>query len=234
MQILFACIGAVVALCIATSNHLDQSYGGGLLVLSILGGWWFGVWLDFRRLVTSDVSLKATKPDKNGPTPNFGQVSEYLYRGAQPNRAQYRRLKEFGIETIINLRELDNEDRWYLEGLGFNYIHLPTPDIGVNVTEQAIAFLRIVYNRNAKKIPVPIFVHCQRGADRTGMFVACFRCIIQAWGLEDAAQEMENFGFNQVVFVSAFDSLMQVIQSGTLKFNDIAADIKTQPKLEKL
>jgi hypothetical protein len=36
--------------------------------------------------------------------PRFQQVSDRLYRGAQPGTSGLRRLRELGIDTIINLR----------------------------------------------------------------------------------------------------------------------------------
>jgi len=36
--------------------------------------------------------------------PNFHQVSDKLYRGAQPLNGAARKLAELGVKTIINLR----------------------------------------------------------------------------------------------------------------------------------
>ena len=51
---------------------------------------------------------------------------------------------------------------------------------------------------NPKRIPV--LVHCQHGADRTGIICALYRIIIQGWTKEDAIKEMNQggFGFHQI------------------------------------
>ena len=44
----------------------------------------------------------------------------------------------------------------------------------------------------------PVFVHCQRGSDRTGTMCAMYRIVICGWTKEQALSEMKHggFGFN--------------------------------------
>lgn len=42
---------------------------------------------------------------------------------------------------------------------------------------------------------VPTFVHCRRGMDRTGFFVALVRLLLDDWDLVSALQEAKGFGF---------------------------------------
>jgi protein tyrosine/serine phosphatase len=45
----------------------------------------------------------------------------------------------------------------------------------------------------------PVFVHCLRGSDRTGMAVAVYRMSAEGWSREEAIDEMVRggFGFNR-------------------------------------
>ena len=40
------------------------------------------------------------------------------------------------------------------------------------------------------------FVHCERGADRTGCYVAAYRVVEQGWAEPDAEAELPNFHYN--------------------------------------
>lgn len=61
---------------------------------------------------------------------NFQFIHEHLFSSGQPSSEQLKLIKEYGVNTVINLaltdasNHLENEDRICLE-LGLNYIHLP-------------------------------------------------------------------------------------------------------------
>jgi len=61
--------------------------------------------------------------------------------------------------------------------------------------KEIIRFLQIVTDESNH----PVFVHCQRGADRTGTMCAIYRIIVQGWGKQQAIEEMTKggFGFNK-------------------------------------
>ena len=121
--------------------------------------------------------------------PNFARVSEALYRGAQPTREGFQRLREMGVTTVVDLRGKSHRDE--LEGLGLKYIHIPSS--AAHIEEQkVIQFLRIVQDPANQ----PVFVHCERGADRTGAYVAAYRMVEQDWSAHDARAELGNFHFS--------------------------------------
>ncbi|MFW6163091.1 MAG: hypothetical protein ACODAJ_10005, partial [Planctomycetota bacterium] len=64
----------------------------------------------------------ATPIDKPG-LPNLHQVSEDLYRGAQPTAEGMRQLKAMGVRTVINLRKL-HSDRDEIGDTGLAYEHI--------------------------------------------------------------------------------------------------------------
>ena len=103
---------------------------------------------------------------------NFHEViAGQFYRSGQPSAAQLDRyIKDHGIRTVINLRGENLDAPWYQQelaqsqSLGITHI-----DFGMSAgkaltmpqTEQLISLLR--------DAPKPILVHCQGGADRSGL-----------------------------------------------------------------
>jgi hypothetical protein len=77
--------------------------------------------------------------------------------------------------------------------------------------EQIVQFLELLRANPDKKV----FVHCQRGAERTGVMVASYRMSHDNWTGEQALNEMELFGFRGLrfghlkKFVREFPSLLQ-------------------------
>jgi len=133
-------------------------------------------------------SLRADLPG----LPNFSQVSEGLYRGAQPTAEGMQTLAELGIKTVVNLRSF-HSDRDELRGTGLLYAHIECKAWHPE-EEDVVRFLKIVRDPASQ----PVFVHCQHGADRTGMMVASYRVVEQGWTTEQATEELPRFGFHEV------------------------------------
>ena len=122
--------------------------------------------------------------------PNLHGVSASLYRGARPNKAGFAQLKVMGVRTVVNLESFHGEsDEAAAVGLGYEHIFMKSwhPEL-----EDVARFLRIV--RDPARGPV--FVHCQRGADRTGMMCAIYRIVIGGWPKDRAIDEMKDGGFD--------------------------------------
>jgi protein tyrosine/serine phosphatase len=144
----------------------------------------------------------ATSIQQSG-LPNFFKVSEDLYRGAQPTKEGFKKLKEMGVKTVVNLRSF-HSDRSELKGLGMNYEHIYMKAWHPE-RHEVIRFFKIVTDKNK----IPVFVHCQHGADRTGTMVALYRIVIQGWTKEAAIREMTQGGFG---YHSVWKDLIKFIQ----------------------
>lgn len=127
-------------------------------------------------------------------TSNFYKVSDSLYRSAQPTAEGFRRLKDLGIVTVVNLRSF-NSDRREIgrTGLAYEHIYMKAwhPE-----RKEVVRFLQIVTDPRR----TPALVHCQHGSDRTGAMTAAYRIVVQGWSKEEAVREMasEEFGFHRV------------------------------------
>src|SRR5687767_2349312 len=106
--------------------------------------------------------------------PRFQQVTDRLYRGGQPREGGLRRLRELGIDTILNLRgtsKTTKAEEAEARSLGFNYFNVALPNWGRPQDERVRrALLIIAAPQNGN-----VFVHCKDGVDRTGTIVALHR-----------------------------------------------------------
>ena len=121
--------------------------------------------------------------------PRFRQVAPGLYRGGQPSPAGFEFLKWRGIKTVINLRE-EHDEREAVEKLGMKYFYFPM-NARDSVSEATIdQFFSVLKNPQNQ----PVFVHCRRGADRTGFMMGLYRIAQQGWDGRAAYQEARALG----------------------------------------
>ena len=147
------------------------------------------------------VSLTASaQPDAQEKfLPNFHQVNERLYRGAQPLTGGLERLAALGIKTIINLRGEDEDTRAAEEKAragGLRYVSVPMSGIKRPSDEQVEEVLAII---NAPE-NWPVFVHCKHGSDRTGTIIAVYRISQDGWSTKDAKKEAKLYGLSWIQF----------------------------------
>ena len=136
--------------------------------------------------------------------PNLYKVSDGVYRGAQPTPAGMQALQKLGVQTVINLREPD-ADTAGLRGTNLAYESIPmTPSRPKD--DDVVRFLRVVCDPERG----PVFVHCKRGADRTGMMCAIYRIAVQGWSKEQALDEMTRGGFG---FYEGYQGLVRYIRA---------------------
>jgi len=155
------------------------------------------------RLTNTVATAAWAQPMEQPGLPNLHKVSDDLYRGAQPTAEGVERLKALGVKTIINLRSSDTDkDLPILPGIA--YERIPMTAWRPNDAD-VVRFLQIVTDESR----LPAFVHCRRGADRTGMMVAIYRIAVQGWDKEQAIAEMTQGGFR---FNSGWQNLVRYIR----------------------
>lgn len=131
--------------------------------------------------------------------PNFHKISDKLYRGAQPLRGAAATLAQLGVKTIINLRgedDLSRVEQKEAETAGLRYFGEAMPGLGAPSDEQVARVMAIINNPENQ----PVFIHCKRGADRTGTIAAIYRISNEGWTGERAIAEARLYGMSWAEF----------------------------------
>ena len=115
-----------------------------------------------------------------------------LYRSAQPTAVQLRNYaKTYGIKTVLNLRGSHPNSGWYDDEvaearlLGITHVDFrmsARKELTQAEVDRLVAILR--------QSPKPILVHCQSGADRSGLVSAIFLREIDGVDVETAGAQI--------------------------------------------
>lgn len=121
-----------------------------------------------------------------------------LYRSAQPSPAQLEYYaKAFGVKTVVNLRGRSDK-RWYKDEIEtaqrLNLTHIDFPMSAYRHLKPEDAEELVALMRDA---PKPILIHCQAGADRTGLVSVLYSQQI-AGIAEDTAERQLSLFFGHV------------------------------------
>lgn len=138
---------------------------------------------------------------------NFDQVDAHVYRGGQPTDEGFQYLAKVGVKTIIDLREADDRSKGeerVVTKAGMKYVNVPMT--GLTPTEDEITKILAMLEDNTTG---PVFVHCRRGADRTGVVIAAYHIEHDKWdnarALNDAkAHSMSFFQFPRQNYIKNF------------------------------
>lgn len=134
--------------------------------------------------------------DSNELITNFSKVNEGVYRGARLTSVEaVQYLKSLNIKNVINLQggDLDSDigiiipwaepgerpeviakEKTTALSLGLGFLHAPLNSLEpiTNDEDRAIdAVLAFMHKRSNQ----PVFIHCEHGADRTGLLIALYR-----------------------------------------------------------
>jgi protein tyrosine/serine phosphatase len=138
----------------------------------------------------------ATVPENEtaDPTANYVEVSDGIFRGARPDRAALERFQALGFRTLVNLENeagpVDDERAWADE-LGLRQIVAPMSGVASPDNELIARVLSLLADEATR----PVFVHCARGRDRTGVVIGLHRVFNEGWSADDARAEMMERGF---------------------------------------
>jgi tyrosine-protein phosphatase SIW14 len=155
------------------------------------------------RKIADPAAVQWAEPVPAQGLPNLHRVSADLYRGAQPKREGFAELQKLGVKTVVNLRKPDGIDA-RLPELGFAYEHIPMTAYALK-DDDIVRFLQVA----GDPASAPIFLHCRRGADRTGLMTAVYRIAIQGWTKDQAIAEMTRGGFR---FNHGYQNIITYIQ----------------------
>jgi hypothetical protein len=132
-------------------------------------------------------------PIKLTGVPNLYRVAPNFYRSAQPDREGFAELvRRCKLQTVIDLRA-ESSDAELLKGLKVSYFHFslsefliwPSYVIPIGALQQLIYSVR----------RGPTLLHCEAGANRTGLVSALYRVAKQGWSADTAIDELEYGGY---------------------------------------
>jgi tyrosine-protein phosphatase SIW14 len=147
-------------------------------------------------IIASLSLVSAWAKSQNENLPNFQKVNDHVYRGAQPTDDGFRELAQLGIKTVIDLRQIGEhsqaDEQKVVSDLGMRYVSIPMAGMSTPKDDQVTAALALLSDTAGG----PVFVHCKRGADRTGMVVAVYRISQDGWENKKALSEAKSYGMS--------------------------------------
>ena len=123
---------------------------------------------------------------------NLGVVRDgAIYRSAQPEwyASLFHNMSViWGGGSVLNLREESQQD--LVEQANLKYFQLRLNVLSDVTIEDFDLIVQTLSNPENQ----PILVHCQSGADRTGVACAAYRMAVDGWTLAEAWEELECYG----------------------------------------
>jgi protein tyrosine/serine phosphatase len=131
----------------------------------------------------------------------FSYVDAHLLRGGQPSIAQLADLKALGVATIVSLRKENSgitlAERAEAHRLGLKFLHFPF----YGIFGASRSFIESILEQMRDPANGMVYVHCQRGRDRSSLLVALHLVFDHAWDPELAwRQAVLEFGHEPTFF----------------------------------
>jgi len=127
---------------------------------------------------------------------NFHAITtREAYRSAQLDRDKLEYyIRRYNIRSILNLRGENPSSDWYREELTVSAAnHIKHYDITLSSTkeptENDVRQLTAIF----KEAPRPILIHCQAGADRSGVVAAMWKVIVDQEPKSEAEKQLSIF-----------------------------------------
>ena len=136
--------------------------------------------------------------------PNLHRLTPTLYRSEQPTALGFRNLEKMGIRTVINLRAFNSDDD---EVRGTSLRTERVKILTWNIDDQHVIEVMRMLQKTENG---PFLIHCQHGADRTGVMSAMYRVLEQGWTPEDALTELIDGGYG---YHSMWKNIVRYVRS---------------------
>jgi tyrosine-protein phosphatase SIW14 len=150
------------------------------------------------------VLISSAYADVSNPIKNFHQVSDDVYRGAEPHTDGMEYLTSIHIKTDLDLEHFQwltgDAEKKYAASNAIDFISEPLltlpgilSDAQPNLNEDEMNQIIDILGDSSG---YPLFVHCHHGVDRTGLVIGLYRVIYQTWAPQDAWNEMLEYGYH--------------------------------------
>lgn len=143
-------------------------------------------------LLTGFAAAQTTTKDRD--LPNFAEVHANFYRGGQPTEAGVKKLAAMGVKTIIDLRGEDGlaeQEKIWAKSAGVKFVAVNLS----NWFKPKNSEIESIIGQIDAADNQPVFVHCRRGADRTGTIAAVYRIKHNHYTAKQAIAEAKTFKF---------------------------------------
>jgi len=159
---------------------------------------------------------------------NFDQVDAHVYRGAQPAADGFQYLAKIGVKTVIDLRQTGHrsqDEERAVTAAGMQYVSVPMSGLTPPTYAQISKILGMLEDQASG----PVFVHCRRGADRTGAVIAAYHIDHDNWNNDHALQDAKAHGMSrfQLPRQSYIRNFQPHAQNAVLVSPASAAPVKT-------
>lgn len=136
------------------------------------------------------------------------KVTDNIYRGKRPDITILHQCAQVGVKTVLSLDDdiiFAMYERDWCRKVGLIFFEYPLSGF------VAPALNRLIYtNQLLKTLPMPLFVHCKHGCDRTGYVVATYRMLSCGWTFKAAWKECVEHGHKWYLLPWWLPSLLKV------------------------
>src|SRR5690349_15421465 len=109
--------------------------------------------------------------------PNLHRVEDNFFRSAQPDANGFKALvSAYGVRTAISLRAFTSDEP-LARGLDLKLVRIRINTWNIHRADVVAA----LHNLRRASRDAPVLLHCQHGADRTGMVSALYRILYHGW-----------------------------------------------------
>jgi protein tyrosine/serine phosphatase len=126
---------------------------------------------------------------------NYHVVDAEVSRSAQPQPADF----PFVLANFKSTLDLQDEDEDIVEQNELTPLKVLAGNISdLEIYARGLFTLARMMNiiEAAKLAPKPMLVHCKNGWDRTGLFVAFWRVLVDGWTCDAAWAEAKEYGYH--------------------------------------
>lgn len=149
-----------------------------------------------------------------GKPNNYAKIDNVLSRSAQPNKEDFAWLKKQGVTDVVNFRTMfvaaiDFDEKEVVESLGMKYHNIPS--ITAKPQEKnVLEFLNLA--DNISKNNGKLHLHCQAGADRTGMYSFIYKSMKNIGDMTQNVQEWIQKGHNVAKYPDLIEQTKKIIE----------------------
>jgi len=121
---------------------------------------------------------------------NFFQIAPGVYRSNHPTLKRFTKMKQMGINTVLNLRGTYPSAHYYTEEetcriLGLNLVSISLQARHAPPAKDLLELIAIF-----RRLEKPFVMHCKSGADRAGLASAIYLLVIEGRPMQEARRQL--------------------------------------------